>query len=450
MARYKNSRRDFIKKTAVGTTLMSIGGVLPAFSAQSYARIIGANEKIRASVMGVNSRGNALAKNFASQDNCDVIHICDVDSRAIAKCLSALEERQALKAKGYRDFRKSLESTDVDMLVIAAPDHWHAPAALLAMQAGKHVYIEKPCSHNPKEGEMLVQAAARFGKVVQMGNQRRSWPNVMAGIEAVKGGAIGNVYFGKGWYSNNRPSIGIGKKTAVPEWLDWELWQGPAPRRDFKDNIVHYNWHWMWHWGTGEALNNGTHMIDLLRWGMEVDYPIRVGSNGGRYRYQDDWETPDTQLINLDFAEGMTMTWEGRSCNGKNIEGSSVGVLFYGEKGSLLIPGGDSYTQFDLKGKVVKEVKASGKIDPRNLSNPAEQLDALHIQNMFDAISKGTQLNADIDSGHKSTLLVQLGNIAQRLGRSLDIDPATGHILRDKKAMKLWGRRYEKGWEMRL
>lgn len=189
-------------------------------------------------------------------------------------------------------------------------------------------------------------------------------------------------------------------------------------------------------------------MIDLLRWGMQVDYPVRVSSNGGRYHYRDDWETPDTQVINLDFADGMTMTWEGRSCNGKDIEGSAVGVLFYGEEGSLLIPGGDSYTQFDLDGKVIKKVDAKIKADPRNVTNPAEQLDALHINNMFDAVTNGTSLHSDIDSGHKSTLLVQLGNIAQRTGRSLNIDPANGHILRDKEARKLWSREYEKGWEM--
>ena len=400
--------------------------------------------------MGVNSRGKALAQNFASQPNSQVIHVCDVDSRAIKKCLDAVRERQNRDAIGYADFRKSLESKDVDLMVIAAPDHWHAPAALLALEAGKHVYVEKPCSHNPNEGEILVRAAAKYGKVVQMGNQRRSWPNVVEGITALKNGEIGRVYFGKGWYTNNRPSIGIGKKVAVPEWLDWDLWQGPAPRQNFKDNIVHYNWHWFWHWGTGEALNNGTHMIDLLRWGMETDYPIRVSSNGGRYRYKDDWETPDTQVINLDFDGEKTMSWEGRSCNGKEIEGSSVGVMFYGEKGSMLIPGGDSYTIFDLDGAIVKEVKPKITVDPRNKSNPAEQLDALHIQNMFDTIAKGTRLNADIDSGHKSTLLVQLGNISQRVGRSLQIDSSNGYILNDADAQKYWSRTYEPGWEMKL
>jgi predicted dehydrogenase len=444
------SRRRFIKKTAASSALFIAGGVLPQFSAQSYARILGSNDTINVSMMGVNSRGKALAKNFASQDKCNVIHVCDVDSRAIANCMTDLKERQTIKAKAYTDFRKSLESNDVDALVIAAPDHWHAPASLMAMETGKHVYVEKPCSHNPNEGEILVKAAAKYGKVIQMGNQRRSWPNVIEGINSLKNGAIGRVYFGKGWYTNNRPSIGIGRNTEVPNWLDWDLWQGPAPRRSFKDNLLHYNWHWHWHWGTGEALNNGTHMIDLLRWGMDLDYPSRVNSNGGRYRYQDDWETPDTQIINLDFDEGKSMSWEGRSCNGKNIEGSSVGVLFYGENGSLLIPGGNSYTIFDLKNNIVKEVKDNREIDPRNISNPAEQLDALHIRNMFDAILNNTKLNADIDSGHKSTLLVQLGNISQRVGQTLNINPKNGHIIEDENAQKLWSRSYEKGWEMKL
>ena len=448
--RLLNSRRGFIKKTATVSSAMVFGGVLPMFNAKSYSRIKGANDRINISVMGVNSRGNALAQNFAIQNNCDVIHLCDVDTRAITKCLISLKDKQSFTAESFIDFRKSLENKDLDIMVIAAPDHWHAPASLLSMQAGKHVYVEKPCSHNPNEGEILIEAAERYGKVIQMGNQRRSWPNVIEGINALKNGVIGNVYFGKGWYANNRESIGIGKYTAVPDWLNWDLWQGPAPRKNYKDNLIHYNWHWHWHWGTGEALNNGTHMIDLLRWGMGVDYPTKVSSNGGRFRYNDDWETPDTQIINIDFAENLSMTWEGRSCNGKHSEGSSVGVMFYGGKGSILMNGGNDYTIFDLKNKIVKSVKSTTNIDPMNTVNPAQNLDVLHIRNMFDAIKNGEELNADIVSGHKSTLLMQLGNIAQRAGRSLNINPENGHIIKDREANKLWQRSYEKGWEMKL
>ncbi len=446
-----NSRRKFIRQTTAASAALSIGGVLPSFSAGSYRRIMGANEKIGVSVIGVNSRGNALAKSFAQQKSCELLHICDVDSRATSRCQEDLKELQETKTRGFRDFRKSLEDRKIDAVVIAMPDHWHAPAALLAMQAGKHVYLEKPCSHNPHEGEILIEAASRYKKAVQMGNQRRSFPVVIQGMKELKEGAIGRAYFGKGWYANNRGPIGTGLETAVPEWLDWDLWQGPAPRRPFKDNLVHYNWHWHWHWGTGEALNNGTHMIDLLRWGLGVDYPIKVSSNGGRYRYQDDWETPDTQVINLDFKEGMTMTWEGRSCNGRSVEGSQVGVMFYGEKGSMLFPGGNTYSLFDLKNKLVKEVNEKSMALSSDLVNPYENLDCIHIRNFFEGIRNGSdKLNADITSGHKSTLLVQLGNIAQRVGHSLETDPENGHILNDEEARKYWSRSYEPGWEMKL
>ncbi|MEY8485928.1 Gfo/Idh/MocA family oxidoreductase [Parabacteroides sp. ASD2025] len=444
------TRRSFLKRAAAGTAIASFGGILPGFSARSYANIVGANERINAAVIGVNSRGKALAQNFAKQPNCQVTRICDVDSRALSKCIAAVDEITGQKPAGDKDLRKTFEHKDVDAVVIAMPDHWHAPAALLAMKAGKHVYLEKPCSHTPAEGEMLVEAAKRYKRVVQMGNQRRSWPNIVEAINEIKAGTIGNVYFGKSWYTNNRPSIGTGKETGVPEWLDWELWQGPAPRTAYKDNFLHYNWHWFWRWGTGEALNNGTHMVDLLRWGMDLDFPTAVTSTGGRYYYKDDWEAPDTQVINLDFGGKKSMMWEGHCCNPFRIEGEVVGLLFYGEKANLLIGGGNEYKILDHKNQVIKHVTSKIQIDPRNKMNPAQQLDALHIQNFFDGITKGTPLHADILSGHKSTLLVQLGNIAQRSSERLLVDPSDGHIRNKEAAGKYWARTYEKGWEMKL
>ena len=443
------SRRDFIKKTAKGTAAIALSSLMPGMSAKSYASIMGANDRIRIGMMGVNSRGLALANNYAKQANCEIVSVSDVDTRAAEKCIESVYKIRQIRAKAVPDFRKALENKDMDALVIAAPDHWHAPAAILAAKAGKHVYLEKPCSHNPHEGELLVQVAGKYKTVIQMGNQRRSWPNVAAAIREVKEGTIGRAYFAKGWYTNNRESIGFGKEAPVPEWLNYDLWQGPAPRRAFKDNLIHYNWHWFWNWGTGEALNNGTHMIDLMRWGLGVDYPTRVTSAGGRYRYKDDWETPDTQIITLEFANNTSMTWEGRSCNGRNVEGNSVGVIFYGEKGSLVIDG-NAYTIYDLDNKVVKNVKNEVIIDPRNLTNPAESLDALHIQNFFDGIRKGTVLKSDILSGHQSTLLCQLGNISLRSGNALHIDPANGHILNDPAAQKFWQREYQPGWEPKL
>jgi predicted dehydrogenase len=446
----KNSRRTFIKKASSSAFVLSVGGMLPSFSAKSYQNIVGANEKIRVACMGVNSRGLAVGKNFANQKNCEVLHVCDVDSRAADICMDAIGKIQANKPRATPDFRKALEDKDLDALIVTAPDHWHAPAALLACSAGKHVYLEKPCSHNPNEGEMLIKSAEKHKRVLQMGNQRRSWPNVAAAIGELHAGVIGRPYFAKTWYTNNRASIGIGKETAVPSWLNYDLWQGPAPRKAFKDNLIHYNWHWFWHWGTGEALNNGTHMVDLARWGLQVEYPTKVNSTGGRYMYQDDWQTPDTQVINLEFANKSMISWEGRSCNGKSIEANSVGIIFYAEQGSMVIESGNSYKIYDLKNNLVKEVKNNFTVDARNLSDPSQNLDALHILNFFDGIRLGTRLNSDIVSGHQSTLLVQLGNISQRVGRSLQIDPQNGHILHDKAAMKFWSREYQAGWEPRI
>lgn len=440
-----NNRRNFIKNTIKGAAVISIGGGLHSFSAKSYAAIIGSNERIKVGMMGVNSRGLALSINFARQKNAEVISVSDVDTRAATTCISEVEKVQKSLPLAIPDFRKALEQKDMDVFVIAAPDHWHVPAAILATKAGKHVYLEKPCSHNPHEGELIVKAVQKYKNVIQMGNQRRSWPNVGAAIAELHGGIIGRPYFAKTWYTHNRPSIGKGKETAVPTWLNYDLWQGPALRQPYKDNVIHYNWHWFWNWGTGEALNNGVHMIDLARWGLNVEFPTRVTSAGGRYRYQDDWQTPDTQVITLEFNNNCSIAWEGRSCNGRSVEGASVGVIFYGETGSLLIDG-NGYTIYDLGNKTIKEVKDEA-IDARNLSNPAEDLDALHIQDFFSGIRQGTKLRSNIAGGHKSTLLCQLGNIALRSGNSLRTDPSNGHIIGDPVGQKYWKRQYQPGWE---
>lgn len=444
----KNSRRNFIKKTAVASAAVSLGGLLPGFSPKSYGNILGANDRVKVGIMGVHARGLALAQNYARQKNCEIIYISDVDSHSMDKCIGVVDKLQNERPKAAPDFRKALEDKNLEAMVIATPDHWHAPAAILACKAGKHVYVEKPCCHNPREGEWLVAAARKYNRKVQMGSQRRSWPNIIEAMKEMKDGVIGRPYFGKGWYTNNRPSIGIGKRVPVPSWINYDLWQGPAPREPYRDNIMPYNWHWFWNWGTGEALNNGTHMVDLLRWGLNVDYASSVQSMGGRYRYKDDWQTPDTQVISWTFANNTQMEWEGRSCNGRDIEGASVGAAFYGETGTLVIDGGNSYKIYDLKNKLTKEVKNDMKIDPRNTVNPSQALDALHIQNFLDGIRKDVPLNAEILRGYKSVLLCQLGNIAVRAGNaSFKTNESNGHIIGDDEASKYWGRQYEKGWE---
>ena len=444
-------RRTFIKQTIGGVSLTAVGGVLPSFNAKSYARILGANARISVAVVGVNSRGRALAINFAHQANCRISHIADVDSRAIDKCIAAVAKIQDDVPRGEADFRQLLDNREVDALVMATPDHWHTPGTLLACQAGKHVYVEKPVSTTPHEGDLLRKAAAKYPDVViQIGNQRRSWPNIITAIQEIHDGVIGRPYFGKGWYANNRPSIGVGKEVPVPSWLDYELWQGPAVRKPYKDNLIHYNWHWFWHYGQGELPGNGIHILDLLRWGMQADYPVRVSSNGGRYRYQDDWETPDTQVVNIEFADNMAICWEGRSCNGTPTYNNAVGLMFYGENGSLMIGQGDEYTLFDLKGNVVKTVNSKLKADPMNRMSPSQQLDALHIQNFFAGIKNGTPVKGEVKDGYKSTLLCQLGNIAYRTQTSLEISPENGGILNNKEATRLWRKEYCPGFEPKI
>ena len=445
----QTTRRNFLKTAGTTSVLLGVGGILPGFSAASYSRIAGANERIRLSIVGVFGRGTALATNFARLNECEVATICDCDSKAMDKCVDAVEKVNNKTPKGEKDFRVSLADKNIDAVVIAMPDHWHTPAALMALQAGKHVYLEKPVSHNPREGEMLIEATAKYGKVVQVGNQRRSWPNLIEAIQAIHDGVIGNVHSGKMWYANTRAPIGTGKIVAVPEWLDWDAWQGPAPRTVYKDNIVHYNWHWFWRWGTAESGGNGVHMVDLLTWGMNLKYPKKINSVGGRYYHNDDWETPDTQIISMEYDKSV-LYLEANSCNGKKTEDATVGVTFYGDKGSLFISGGNEYTIFDLRNKVMKEVKSNLAFEQGNTASPSQQLDAIHFQNFFDAIRKGTQLACTVEMGHQCTALMQLGNIALRTGRTLNLNPANGHIIKDKDAQKYWSRKYEKGWEPKI
>lgn len=450
------SRRSFLKNVALGTSGVIVGAPLiskaniinKSFNAPliSKGNVIGANERVRVAIMGVNSRGTSLARTFAQLDKTEVVYICDVDQNAIPKGVKAVQSVTGKSPKAIEDFRHALDDKDIDALVIAAPDHWHAPATILACNAGKNVFVEKPCSHNPNEGEMMIKAARQYNKLVQMGSQRRSWRVIQEAMNLLHDGIIGNVYFAKSWYANNRKSIGIGKSTPVPKNLNYDLWQGPAPSLPYKDNLIHYNWHWNWHWGTGEALNNGTHEVDLIRWGFDVDFATKVSSTGGRYHYSDDWETPDTQVINFEFGNDKSAMWEGRSCNGRPVEGSGRGVVFYGTEGTMFTDGGNKFQIFDKANKLIKEIKEGEDIDVLDTTSPSGNLDTPHCDNFIKAVQNRAKLTADIETGHKSTLLCQLGNIAQRTRRILHIDQTNGHIINDPEAMRLWKREYDPTW----
>ncbi|MBM3994788.1 MAG: Gfo/Idh/MocA family oxidoreductase [Planctomycetes bacterium] len=423
--------------------LLGAGAVTGAFlvaDAAGAAAIQGANERLRVGVMGTGGRGTGLARSFQQQPNVDVTFVCDVDrgrADAAAGAVSKVSGRAAPRV--VTDFRNILEERSVDVLVIATCNHWHAPAAIAACAAGKHVYVEKPCSYCPREGELMIQAARKHQKKVQMGNQRRSYTGVIAAMDELRKGVIGRPYLAQAWYNNRRPTIGRGQAVAVPKGLDYDLWQGPAPRRPFRSNYLHYNWHWFWHWGNGELGNNGVHIIDLCRWGLNVDYPTRVHSTGGRYRFEDDQETPDTHLVSYEFEGRKQITWEGLSCSQQ--PGRPYHALFHGELGTLALSD-SSY--------VVTLFPARPREEPRVRTEKVQSGDNPHFINLINAIRSNERLNSEIEEAHKSTLLCHLGNIAQRTGRVIRCSPRDGTIQNDKESLALWTREYHKGFEPRV
>ena len=325
------TRRNFLK-----TASLAAAGVALSQTARSYAGIIGANDRINFGIIGLHNRAYAHLEGARMAPNTAVTHICDVDKRDLAKFGKAVKENFGSEAKELADFRKMLESKDVDAITIATPEHWHAHMAIMGLQAGKHVYIEKPSSHNPYEGELLVAAQKKYNRHVQLGNQQRSSEHTIEIMKKIHEGLIGTPYLGKAWYANIRKPIGVGKVVPVPDYLDWELWQGPAPRREYKDNIHPYNWHWFWHWGTGESLNNGTHEVDLCRWALQAGFPNKISAAGGRFHAKDDWEFYDSLVTNFEFGN-KAIVWEGRSCNGKKYYNRDRGCAIYGSKGTVIL-----------------------------------------------------------------------------------------------------------------
>ena len=437
------TRREFLDTLAVGAA-----GLALTSTAKSYGQIMGSNSRLNFAVIGLNSRAYAhLSGLKANQKTSHVAAVCDVESNILARFAAATEKQLGYAPPTEKDFRKLLERKDIDCITIATPDHWHAPMAILGLQAGKHVYVEKPCSHNPAEGALLVEAQKKYGKLVQMGTQQRSSPHTIEIVGKIHNGVVGRAYFAKCWYNNTRKSIGVGKPAAVPTTLDWDLWQGPAPRQAYKDNVQPYNWHWFRVWGTGETLNNGTHEVDVCRWALGVDYPNRITSTGGRYAYTDDWQFYDTLLTSFEYDDKL-ISWEGTCCNGMRYFNRGRGSIIEGTEGTVLIDR-DGYEIYDLKGKKIDEFKVGGETTTADLVG-ADSMTDLHFANFIAGIQKGEKLNAPVAVGNVAVTMLQLSNVSWELKRALNIDPATGKVKDDTQAMSYWTRNYEKGWEPNL
>jgi predicted dehydrogenase len=405
-----NNRRQFISTASAA----ALAGHLRAESRPG--------QKLRVGIMGL-SRGKAHINNFAKLEGVEIAYVCDVDqSRLAAGAKYTADRQKGNLPKAVTDFRRILEDKEVDILSVAAPNFWHAPATILACDAGKHVYVEKPGSHNPREAELMVAAAQRTDRKVQMGNQRRSAPAFREGIEKLKTGVIGKLRYARCWYDNKRDSIGKGKPSVVPENLDYKLWQGPVPARPYKDNLIHYNWHWHWAYGGGELANNGVHALDIARWALGVDSPHNTSCIGGRYHFNDDQETPDTADATYDFGK-VGVSWHGSSCLQRKQEKHPF-VSVYGDGGIMSFDSG-GYRIYDNAGKLVHE-------------NVPKLNDVQHFQNFINAIRKGEALNAEISDAQKSTMLCHLGNISYREGIQ---------IKGSDVPKKYWQREYSDAWK---
>tara|TARA_R110002049_G_scaffold3340_1_gene25677 strand:+ start:1727 stop:3070 length:1344 start_codon:yes stop_codon:yes gene_type:complete len=443
-------RRSFIKKATAGVAGVAFSNSINAMSAKSYENIIGANDRINVAIQGLGRRYPAFIDAIAQKENnVRLLYLCDVLKSQREKAAAKFGQKINYAPKLENDIRKVFDDKNVDAVFMATPDHWHTPGACMGMQAGKHIYLEKPCSHNPHESDLVVAFQEKYKKVVQMGNQQRSSLESNEIIKDIHNGVIGDVYKAIAFYVNKRGEVPIPVKVAPPEGLDWDLFQGPSPRKDYMHDTWNYNWHWYgWDFGTAETGNNATHELDIARWALDVKYPEYVDVISGKHQFKDDgWEMYDTMEATFKFSNNRVIQWDGNSRNGYNKYGKGRGTIIYGSKGSVFVDR-EGYSLFDLKGDLIKEVKSSSNEDGLALGGGGG-LSTMHTVNFFETIRGKQTLNSPIQQGAISQMLTHYANISSRIGKSFDVDEATGRIF-DREAMKLWARTYEPGWEPKL
>ena len=443
------SRREFIKKSTLGVVGITLGSTMN-MSAKSYANIIGANDRLGVAIIGLGRRLGAFIEPIAlKQSNVQLIYLCDVMEKQRTRAMQSFAKHINYKPTPENDIRKVLEDKKVDAVFNATPDHWHTPGSVMAMKAGKHVYVEKPCSHNMFENEILVEASKKLNKVVQMGNQQRSSGHTIEIINEIHNGIIGTPFKAVAFYANTRPEVPLQKKVSVPAGLDWELFQGPAPRRDYTEETWDYNWHWYgWDYGTAETGNNATHELDIARWALQVDFPLRVDVEAAKRHFLNDgWEMYDTMYATFRFPDNKIIAWDGKSRNGHKTYGSDRGTIIYGSNGTVFV-NRDKYILYDRGGKQIKESTGTSNEAGTALGGGGDMTTG-HVINFFDAIRGKAKLTAPIDDAAISNAMIHYPNIAYRIGKGFDIDDKTGRIF-DRDAMKLWSREYEQGWKPTL
>ena len=421
-----SNRREFLAAAGAGMVTGLALTTRPAAAQASPAN------RVRHAIIGSGNQGKRHAQAFATLDDCEIVALCDVDPnrrRLVAEKLPNPEQVALVE-----DFRRLLDDKSIDSVSVATPDHWHTPVALAALQAGKHVYVEKPCAHNIHEARTLVKAAAASGKCVQQGTQGRSSASIQQAFALLRDGVIGKVRMAKAINHQLRGPIGREPETSPPEGVNYDLWLGPAPLHAFTMNRWHYNWHWFWDYGCGDAGNDGIHQIDQARWGLGVGLPNAVSASGGQLFYDDDHETPDTQVVTFEY-DHCYLLYEMRLWTDYPMEGHDNGVIFYGDNGKLEV--GRGGCDVFVKGEEKRHVGPYASIED-------------HFRNFLDCVKAGNPagLNGGIAEGAASTTLCHLGNIATRVGRKLKLDPATGECMGDDEANRLFTRQYRAGYEL--
>ncbi len=428
-----STRRDFLRTTgatAVGTA---------ALTATSYAAVQGANERMLVGVIGPGGMGTHHIRTLVTQKDVRITHVCDVDRTRLAAAATAAAQ-DGREPTTLADMRRLLEVREINAVFIATPDHWHAPASILALDAGKHVYVEKPCSHNIREGRLIIEAARRARKVCQVGTQSRSTEHVMAAMQLIREGAIGEVLSVRVWNSQLRRNIGRQRPTDPPATLDYDNWVGPAPLVPYQANRLHGVWRWWYNFGAGDMGNDGVHDLDIGRWGLGVDtHPSTITALGGKYFFDDDQEFPDTQTVIFEWPsvgkEGRKkqMIYEQRIWTPYKMDGYENGDAYYGTRGVIIL---GKESGWKLYGERNKELKTmAGR--PNLLA---------HHRNFFECIRTGNRPAADIEIGHLSSSLCHLGNIATRVRRVINFDPKTEEVHNDKEAGPMVRRTYRDHW----
>ena len=408
------TRREFLDRAAILAAVAATPVVAHASPRPEKAKSKGANDKLRVAVVGVRSRGLAHLNGYLGKNNVEVAAICDADEGVIGKAMKMVTDKQGAKPAFYQDIRKLLDDRDIDVISIATPNHWHVLAAIWAMRAGKDVYVEKPVSHEVAEGILLQKAAAKYDRICQVGTQSRSNPGMIEAIKYIHDGKIGKVDLAYGTCYKRRKSIGkVDHPTQPPKTMDYNLWCGPAPELAIDRKDLHYDWHWIWAYGNGDFGNQGVHEADKARWGLNKEVlPNSVVTVGGRFGYDDDGQTPNTELALYDYGDA-NMLFEVRGLETGDYKGVKVGNIWFGSEGYVVCPSYSGGTAFDRDGKKLKSFNGGG--------------DQHHFDNFVRAVRAHDSklLHCDAKQGHLSAALCHLANISYRVG---EVRPLAGDI----------------------